>query len=82
MYIKFLRLTIGAADPSLKPFLGLFAGHSLRIAAASNYFLASDENWMDTKEFGDWKSDAYLLYIRQSLNQRLASSLKLGALFR
>ena len=81
MFIRVMRAKILLADPSLKPIIMSFTGHSLRITGA-NVFTHQGGSLSALKMLGDWKSEAYLLYLRLSLQDKVSASLQLGSAFR
>ena len=82
MFITALRKNILLADPSLKDIILCFSGHSFRIAAATLFnAMTRGGKVAELKLLGDWNSDVYEEYIRESLQGRLDISLIMGKAF-
>ena len=57
--------------------VGRYGFHSLRAGAATDaYKNGATEEWI--KQHGNWKSDAVKIYIRQGIEERLATTAALG----
>ena len=77
-FISFLRDFLQAEFPEVNHMH--YAGHSFRIASATLMAVLNIPRPVQ-KNIGDWLGEAIDLYIRISLQQKLAASLQLGTLF-
>ena len=78
MYIKRLRQLIHTVAPEDNPMH--YAGHSLRIAAATFMAVLGVPRPV-AKSVGGWISDCMDIYIHTSGSQKLAATLQIGNLF-